>query len=105
MSGRPGTIAKPSAAMLIAWLAIYSAGPLTADEPPTQAEIRAAVERGLAALDLAATRYSQHRHCFSCHHQTLPLLAQVTARSHGLMVDKTLLKAQLQVMTKTFEDE
>ena len=47
------------------------------------AKIREAVSRGLGLVRTAAENYPNHRDCFSCHHQTLPMLAIVTARAAG----------------------
>lgn len=41
-----------------------------------------AVENGLRVLTRGAREYPEHRQCFACHHQTLPLLALTAA--HGL---------------------
>ncbi len=48
--------------------------------------VRQSVERGLALVTAAARRYPEHRKCFSCHHQTLPLFAARTARDAGFEV-------------------
>jgi hypothetical protein len=55
---------------------------------------RAAIERGLELVQEAARRYPEHRDCFSCHHQTLPMLAMVTARDRGFASDNALLAEQ-----------
>ena len=47
------------------------------DEPPpntVQSQIQTAVRRGLSVAEKAAANYPNHRNCFSCHHQTLPML-------------------------------
>jgi len=62
--------------------------------PELRARLVSAVERGLPLVSQAAARYGEHRQCFSCHHQTLPMLATVAARGAGLAVDEKLLKDQ-----------
>ncbi len=57
---------------------------------------RAVIERGLELVQEAARRYPEHRDCFSCHHQTLPMLAMVTARDRGFAIDNALLTEQAQ---------
>lgn len=61
-----------------------------------------AIHNGLANVQQAAAKYSKRRNCFSCHHQTLPMLAMVTARSHGLQVDDALLKSQAEFSVSSF---
>ncbi len=61
-----------------------------------QDDTRIAIERGLDLVQEAARRYPEHRDCFSCHHQTLPMLAMVAAREKGFQIDTVLLKEQAQ---------
>jgi N-acyl-D-amino-acid deacylase len=74
-----------------------------ADEAPKDQETRiaTAIERGLTVVQTAARNYPTHRECFSCHHQTLPALAMVTALDAGYEIDAPLLAEQLQ-FTRTF---
>ncbi|MGH7134283.1 MAG: hypothetical protein ACREHD_01000, partial [Pirellulales bacterium] len=67
--------------------------------------LRAAVARGLDVVTKAAGRYPENQSCFSCHHQTLPLLAAVTARDHGVSIDQTLLPAQTAFTHASFHDD
>src|SRR5262245_31624812 len=48
-----------------------------ADEPvaPSPLVVREAVAKGATLVMGAASRYPEHRTCFSCHHQTMPMLA------------------------------
>ena len=50
-------------------------------------EVKQAVTQGLALIRKAAANYPAHRTCFSCHHQTLPMLAMVSAQG-GRRVDR-----------------
>ena len=79
-----------------------------ADEPPKQLEIKQdeiakSVARGLAIVQKSAANYPRHRDCFSCHHQTLPMLAMVTARQQGITIDEDLMLAQGKFTHKSFE--
>ena len=53
-----------------------------------------AVKSGLQIVQKAARNYPEHRQCFSCHHQTLPMHAMAVAASFGFEVDSTLLEEQ-----------
>lgn len=88
-------------ALATALLAPYAAAEAEDAQPEQQARIAAAVERGLTVVQTAARNYPTHRECFSCHHQTLPALAMVTARDSGYEIDEPLLAEQLQ-FTRTF---
>src|SRR5262245_8590782 len=50
----------------------------------SQATLRESVTRGLRVVEKAARNYPNHRTCFSCHHQTLPMFAMVKAAEHGI---------------------
>jgi len=75
----------------------------TASELASSKDATAAVTRSLPLLQKAAANYPKHRDCFSCHHQTLPMLAMTTARAHRLAVDDRVLEAQAQFTHKWFE--
>jgi tetratricopeptide (TPR) repeat protein len=62
-----------------------------AEESPV---VRQAISKGLENVRQAAEKYPKHRSCFSCHHQTLPLLTLVTARARGFVIDEKLLQSQ-----------
>ncbi len=72
------------------------------DATVTSAAIRSAVERGLSIVQKAARSYPDHRECFSCHHQTLPAFAMVTARDAGFEIDEPLLDAQAEFTRQSF---
>ena len=79
---------------------------LADDAPQADATaLRSAVARGLDVVTKAAGRYPGNQSCFSCHHQTLPMLAAVTARSHGLAIDERLLPAQTAFTHASFVDD
>ncbi len=56
--------------------------------------VDAAIRRGLPLVEQAAHRYPTHRECFSCHHQTLPLLAMTEARRAGFSIDAEIYTEQ-----------
>jgi N-acyl-D-amino-acid deacylase len=61
--------------------------------------------RGLPIIQKAAANYPKNRQCFSCHHQTLPILAMVTARDRHLSIDDQLLQAQAEFTHLSFQGE
>jgi N-acyl-D-amino-acid deacylase len=93
------TLAAPAA--LIACRAAAQA-----DEPEAaaqQSKISHAVVRGLAIVQKAAASYPKNRNCFSCHHQTLPMLAMVAARERKAATDEGLLNAQAEFTHQSFQ--
>ena len=67
--------------------------------------IAAALDRALPLLQQAAANYPKHRQCFSCHHQTLPMLALITAKKQCLTIDEKLLQDQTEFTRKSFQKE
>jgi N-acyl-D-amino-acid deacylase len=59
---------------------ILAVHPCRAGDEPTPAQLEDAIFQGVSLLSRAATNYPTHRTCFSCHHQTLPMLALYEAR-------------------------
>ncbi|CAN5269306.1 hypothetical protein BH23VER1_BH23VER1_13100 [soil metagenome] len=57
-------------------------------------DLTRAIDGGLKIVQKAALNYSENRSCFSCHHQTLPMLAMVEARAFGVEIDTVLLDEQ-----------
>jgi N-acyl-D-amino-acid deacylase len=82
--------------------ALLALGVLASQRSAAETPLSQAVQRGLDNLQKAAAKYSVHRDCFSCHHQTLPLLALVTAASRGFAVDDKLLQAQAEFTGDSF---
>ncbi len=100
----PASCPSLRTALLVMVLAMLSLA-CRADEPaPTGDALRSAVTRGLTVVQTAARNYPQHRQCFSCHHQTLPAFAMVTAREAGFEIDEPLLAEQLEFTRKSFAD-
>ena len=69
---------------------------------PTQEAVTDAVQRGLSVLEKAAKNYPEHRDCFACHHQTVPLAAMREARRIGL-VDEPLFGDTVQFVQSYFD--
>lgn len=76
-----------------------------ADPPLSQAMLRDSVQRGLRIVQKAATQYPLHRDCFSCHHQTLPMLAMVKARAHGVAIEEGLIQEQAEFSADSFREK
>lgn len=72
-------------------LAVVGADGAETNRPP---DLRTAVERGLAQVTRAASNWQQNKTCFSCHHQTLPMLAAVEAARVGFPLDRAWLQSQ-----------
>lgn len=64
-----------------------------------------AVRRGLARLEEGATRYTQKRECFSCHHQALTVSAFAAARQRGLKVPDGLVREQVKFTLDSFRSK
>src|SRR3954453_20055729 len=80
--------------------------PCHAAEPaPRDSEVKEAVKQGLALVQKAAANYPAHRSCFSCHHQTLPMLAMIWARERGIAADTGLLQEQADFTLESFQDK
>ncbi len=95
-----------SRALTLILLTLGVATTSEADDPiPSQGEIREAVQAGLALVQKAAMNYPTHRDCFSCHHQTLPMLAMVSARAKGIKVDGALLQEQADFTLESFVEK
>jgi N-acyl-D-amino-acid deacylase len=67
-------------------------------------DVESATRRGLARVKQAASDWQKHKTCFSCHHQTLPMLAALEAERVGFPLDKPWLKSQGDTTHRYFED-
>ncbi len=72
-----------------------------AAEPPT---VEIAVQRGLALVTTAASNWPKHKTCFSCHHQTLPMLSVIESSRAGHSIDPKWLKAQSTITHAYFKE-
>jgi N-acyl-D-amino-acid deacylase len=66
--------------------------------------VELATRLGLARVKQAASDWQTHKTCFSCHHQTLPMLAAVEGERAGFSLDKAWLKSQVDRTLKYFEE-
>ena len=66
--------------------------------------IESATRRGLARVTKAASDWQTHRTCFSCHHQTLPMLAALEGAKVGVPIDQAWLKSQADTTHLYFEE-
>jgi|GEM_PF-481957 len=67
--------------------------------------MRDRVVQGLALVQKGARQYPEHRACFSCHHQTLPMLAMVKAKGMGIGIDAALLRDQGEFSLELFREK
>ena len=86
---------------LVAWYAfaalLSALSAFAEDLVPSNKAIRAAVEKSLPLLESSARGSMEKRkQCFTCHNQALPVMALITARSHGIPIDEENLQRQMQ---------
>ncbi len=72
------------------------------EEDPSK--VRRAIEGGLRIVQKGAENYPKNRDCFSCHHQTLPMLAMHDASEAGISINEALMQDQVQFTRDLFED-
>ena len=70
----------------------------------TSNTVEAATRRGLALVTRAARNWQKNKTCFSCHHQTLPMLAMTEAARVGFPLDKAWMKSQAETTHAYFEE-
>jgi N-acyl-D-amino-acid deacylase len=85
---------KPVAVLL---LSIFFSGTLLAED------LEIAVRNGLDRIQQAADRWHSNETCFSCHHQTLPMLAVVESARLGHNADAAWLKSQADITRDYFK--
>ncbi len=66
--------------------------------------VESATRRGLALVTRAATNWQKNKSCFSCHHQTVPMLAMQQAARAGFPLDRAWLKSQADTTHRYFRD-
>lgn len=89
--------------LLIALCLLSSFHGVLAEKPDNEA-IRKAVTKGLSALALGTEGFENKKSCFTCHNQTLPMLAQATAQKHGFSIRKKILEEQTRFTHEFFQD-
>lgn len=92
---------KQALLTLFALLLVQCTGNLAADEPA--GDVESATRRGLALITRAASNWQSHKTCFSCHHQTLPMLAAIESSKVGMALDETWLSSQADTTHKYFK--
>src|SRR5436305_833349 len=86
---------------LLAALLIGPAGPAAAEEPaPAANEVRAAVAKALPLIQKGGRGHLEHRTCFACHNQAVPILAMTTARSRGFPVSADEIRKHLRFIAE-----
>lgn len=93
----------PTALALALGLLSVPPPPEVNDVKPTQANLRAAVERALPLLWKGMDGYNAKRDCFACHHHAVPLLAITTAHTGGFEADRKKLDEQAAFISDHFE--
>lgn len=68
---------------------------LVATQDPTPATVRAAVERALPPLRVAAEMHAEKRTCFGCHNQAYPMIAFDAAKALGFEPDAAFVRDQV----------
>lgn len=67
-------------------------------------DAESATRKGLALVVRAAGNWQKNKTCFSCHHQTLPLLAATESARAGLLPDEAWLQSQADTTHRYFEE-
>src|SRR5262245_13953469 len=83
-------------------LMVVSALPGQTDEPAPDA-IKSAVANGLKRIEQGAANYPNHRKCFSCHHQAVPVMALAAAKERGFDIPGDNLKKHIDFSLKSFD--
>jgi hypothetical protein len=82
VSGSPAQSVPPTAEPAKAAQKVAASAELSA------AQIKAALERAIPPLQKSLATYAEKRDCFSCHNQTIPLIALKLAHSRGFEIDE-----------------
>lgn len=91
----------------VTWtIALLALGADPEPAPPTAAEVRPAVARGLGFLEKAGQAWLTERKCIACHHGAFMLRGHNEARQRGIPVDETKLAEWTpQVLTMLLNDK
>ena len=73
-----------------------------AEDKPVPA-IGPAVQKAVALLDKSATGHTSQRQCFSCHQQSMPLVAFAAAQASGMRLDPEMAQRQVDHTTAFLE--
>ncbi len=91
---------KQPSIILAALLWSLIIGQATAAEPTL--DVESATRRGLALITRAASNWQSNKTCFSCHHQTLPMLAALESSQVGIAINEPWLNSQADTTHKYF---
>lgn len=80
--------------MLLPLIAV-GAPTTVADEGDSVASVRAAIQRAIPLLQAGAQGSAEHRKCFTCHNQAVPVFALVEARKRGFSIDDEIVDRQV----------
>ena len=75
-------------------LSVFALGIATWGQAAEPAEVRTAVEKGLAVLQPTGPTFFKKSACISCHHQALPAMATGMARERGFQFDETIAEQE-----------
>lgn len=92
------------AGLSLAHAFIGSAPLLAADKAIESAKVIRAVAAAIAAIEKGTLNYADQRSCFTCHHQTLPMLAQAAARAGGFKINEDLFRQQTKITHDGFKN-
>ena len=65
------------------------------------AALRDAVKRSIPVLQKSIAEYPDQRSCFSCHHQTFPIIALATAKKRGFAIDDKVFADAIEFTAKS----
>ena len=65
-------------------------------------DLNTAAQRGIDLVARAAVNWTKHQTCFSCHHQTLPMLAMTEAKRAGFSINPAQMAAQAELTRAYF---
>lgn len=68
-------------------------------------QVTGAVEKALPGILRGANEYPEHRSCFSCHHQALPLMVLDSAKHRGFTVETDQQRRILEFSLLAFADK
>jgi N-acyl-D-amino-acid deacylase len=91
---------------VLAWVlaAATAEGASPPVEPPDSADVALSLDRAIRVVERGAANYPQHRNCFSCHHQTLPMLAMAERRDAGGPFDAARFRQQTEFTFESFRE-
>ena len=80
---------RPQFPFIVFCIALWPSGPSRAES-----ELESATRRALTLVTRAGSNWVTNKTCFSCHHQTLPMLGATEASRAGFAMDAAWMKSQ-----------